>query len=77
MHRNSSDRGTLAGVRRLVLAVPVLLTLFLLAPRAQAASGKPLAGHKLFMDCSSGHIAGNRPYSAWWNVYTHKGSQKR
>ena len=63
-------------MRRLALVVPVLLTLLVLAPRAQAASGNPLSGKQLFMDCSSGHIAGNRPYSAWWNVYTHKGAQK-
>jgi hypothetical protein len=63
-------------MRRLALVVPVLLTLLVLAPRAQAASGNPFAGKQLFMDCSSGHIAGNRPYSTWWNVYTHKGTQR-
>ena len=63
-------------MRRLALVVPVLLTLLALAPRAQAASGNPFAGRQLFMDCSSGHIKGNRPYSAWWNVYTHNGAQK-
>lgn len=61
---------------RAVLAVALALAALIAGAPSASAAGNPLAGQRLYMDCESGHIAGARPYSAWWNVYTASGTTR-